>query len=131
MTGVLLQTVDLAVSMAVEMDWKLQVVFALLWAAAVTLLAYLAMMCIPRIAAVEAENVDTFQVNFFVGVFSALASTILLQQVLLGNQRMLWCTLPLLVLLRVDPCVSVRVCRNMQDRDEQPAVVSTESFMPV
>lgn len=127
MTGVLLRTVNLAVTVAVEMDWLQQVVFSLLWASAVTLLAYLAMVCVQCIAAVEAENVDMFQVTFFVGVFAALTSTILLPQVLLGNQSMLWCSLLLLVV--VITCVTVRT--NVQDRDEISVAIPAESLLIV
>lgn len=132
MTGVLLlQTADLAVTVAEDMDWKQQVVFMFLWAGAVTLLAYLVMMCVQRIAAVEAENVDTFQVVFFVGVFSALVSTILSRQILLGNQRMLCSLLFLLDKLLVLVVTCVPVSRNAQDRDEQSVAISTEPLMIV
>lgn len=126
MTGVLLQTVDLGVSMLAEMDWPQQVGYSLLWAAAVALSAIMVMRCVQHIACIPSENLELFQVTFMVGVFSALASTAALKLVLYASHKVVWCGLLLLVL--VITCRIPRL-RNVTITNEKSVVNPTEPLM--
>jgi hypothetical protein len=125
MTGVLLQTTDLGVSVLAEMDWPQQVGYSLLWSVVVTLFAIVVMLCVQHIASIPSESLEVFQATFMVGVFSALASTVALKQLLFASQKLVWCGLLLLVLLMT--CVPR--LRNVTISDEKSVVIPTESLM--